>query len=117
MRSLACCGLAALQKRFANAAKPVFILALVVVVAVEYWMPVQGLVLPGGHAAYLDWLRADEEAQDIRLINLPMGRRSSKLYNLYQALSGFPQAEGAISRTPDSAFDYFRANFLLNAWA
>ena len=45
-----------------------------------------------------------------------MGRKTSKRYNLYQSLSGYPHAEGAISRTPDSAFDYIRANQLLNAW-
>ena len=45
-----------------------------------------------------------------------MGRRNSKRYNLYQSLSGYPHAEGAISRTPESAFSYIRANFLLNAW-
>ena len=45
-----------------------------------------------------------------------MGRNNSKRYNLFQALSGYPHAEGAISRTPDSAFDYIRANYLLNAW-
>lgn len=113
---LTCFGLAAIRKRFAIAAKPVFILALIALVAVEYWMPVQGRVISDKQIAYLDWIKRDDEPQDIRLINLPMGRRNSKLYNLYQALSGFPQAEGAISRTPEGAYDYIRANFLLNAW-
>ncbi len=113
---LACFGLAALQKRFTIAAKPVFILSLVAIVVAEYWIPVQATVIPDEQIDYLDWLKQDDEAEDIRLINLPMGRRNSKLYNLYQALSGFPQAEGAISRTPEDAFGYFRTNFLLNAW-
>ena len=113
---LVCFGLAAIQKRFAIAAKPVFILALAALVAAEYWIPVRGRVISDEQVAYLDWLKEDGEPKDIRLINLPMGRRNSKLYNLYQALSGFPQAEGAISRTPEGAFDYFRANTLLKAW-
>ena len=113
---LACFGLAAMQKRFASATKPLFILALVALVALEYWIPVQGRVISDEQIAYLDWIKQDDETKEIRLINLPMGRRNSKFYNFYQALSGFPQAEGAISRTPDSAFDYFRANYLLKAW-
>ncbi len=113
---LACFGLAAIQKRFATASKPLFILALVALVVVEYWIPAQGRVISDEQVAYLDWLKQDDETKESRLINLPMGRRNSKVYNLYQALSGFPQAEGAISRTPEGAFDYFRANYLLNAW-
>ncbi len=113
---LACFGLVAIQKRFAIASKPMFILLLVALVAVEYWIPVQGRVISDEQVAFLDWLAAEEDTQDIRLINLPMGRWNSKLYNLYQALSGYPQSEGAISRTPDDAFDYVRANYLLNAW-
>ena len=50
------------------------------------------------------------------MINLPLGRLNSKVYNLYQSLGGYPHAEGAVSRTPDSAFDYMRGNTLLNAW-
>ncbi len=113
---LACFGLVAIQMRFAIAAKPVFMLALVALVAVEYWIPVQGRVISDEQVAFLDWLASEEDTQDISVINLPMGRRNSKLYNLYQALSGYPQSEGAISRTPDRAFDYFRANYLLTAW-
>ena len=45
-----------------------------------------------------------------------MGRKQSKIYNLYQSLSGYPHAEGAVARTPKSAFDYIRANVLLNTW-
>lgn len=119
---LACYGLVALQKRSTIAVKPAFILALVAIVALEYHIPVQtDRVFPVGDGkiseerlAFLDWL--EQEDSEIRLINLPMGRPHSKIYNLYQSLSGFPHAEGAISRTPDSAFDYIRANLLLNAW-
>ena len=119
---LVCYGLIALQKRFPLAARPGFVLALIIIVGFEYHIPVETeRIFPEGDGAisnerlaFLDWL--DKEDDDVRLINLPMGRRNSKIYNLYQALSGFPHAEGAISRTPESAFDYIRANLLLNNW-
>ena len=120
---LVCFGLATLKERFALAAKPSFALALIAIVALEYHIPVStDRVFPVGDGtisqerlAFLDWL--DQEAGDVRLINLPMGRPHAKIYGLYQSLSGFPHAEGAISRTPDSAFDYIRANLLLNVLA
>ncbi|MCE2471081.1 MAG: glycosyltransferase family 39 protein, partial [Anaerolineae bacterium] len=119
---LSCYGLVALQKRFTSIAKPGVILALIAIVALEYHIPVQtDRIFPVGDGAiseqrfaFLEWL--EQEDEEIRLINLPMGRWNSKVYNLYQSLSGFPHAEGAISRTPDSAFDYIRANLLLNTW-
>ena len=113
---LTCYGLVALQRRIPSASKPIFILALVLIVAFEYYIPVSGKIFPSERLAYLDWLSQENEHGGIRLINLPMGRRNSKYYNLFQALSGFPHAEGAISRTPDSAFNYIRSNRLLNAW-
>ena len=120
---LACFGMVALQKQRVFAAEPKFILALALVVAFEYCIPIEtDRVFPVGDGvisderlAFLDWL--DQENNDsIRLVNLPMGRSNSKAYNLYQLLSGYPHAEGAISRTPDSAFNYIRGNYLLNAW-
>lgn len=120
--ALVCFGLVALRERIRPARKPAFILALVAIVTLEYHIPTPtDRIFPVGDGeisrerlAFLDWLQ--QEGGDIRLINLPMGRQNSKLYNLYQVLSGFPHAEGAISRTPDSAFDYIRANRVLNAW-
>ena len=107
-------GVTALQDRWPIVARPGFIILLVAVVAFEYYIPVKRWVLQSEQRAFLDPL-AQEEG-DIRLINLPMGRDHSKLYNLFQALSGYSHAEGAVSRTPDSAFNYIRANILLNAW-
>ena len=113
---LTCYGLVALQKRSPSASKPIFILALVLIVVFEYHIPVIGNITPATRLAYLDWLAQENDSDEIRLINLPMGRENSKRYNLFQALSGFPHAEGAISRTPDSAFNFIRSNRLLNAW-
>lgn len=120
---LACFGLVALRKRYDIAANPKFILALALLVAFEYYIPIEtDRVFPVGDGAiseerlaFLDWLN-QEDSESIRLVNLPMGRRNSKLYNLYQLLSGYPHSEGAISRTPESAYSYIRGNPLLNAW-
>ncbi len=113
---LACFGIVALRERRPGAYRPWFALLLIGIVAFEFHIPVRGNLIPQEQFAFLDWLAEEEDSGEIRLINLPMGRGSSKRYNLYQSLSGYPHAEGAISRTPDSAFDYIRANQLLNAW-
>ena len=113
---LVCYGLAGLQGRIPAAAWPKFVLALVLLICLEYYAPVQEQIVNDGHIAFLDWLDNESDGGPIGVINLPLGRRNSKLYNFYQTLSGYPQVEGAISRTPDSAFDYIRANYLLNAW-
>ena len=92
-----------------------FILLLIAVVAFEYYIPVKDQEISDSQFASLNWL-AVEDNNGIRLINLPMGRANAKVYNLYQALSGYPHAEGAISRTPDSAYDYIRSNYVLDGW-
>ena len=113
---LACYGLVALKNWRPVAGRASFIIVLVAVVASEFYIPVTDWIFPKEQFAFLDWLAKEDDREEIRLINLPMGRLNSKVYNLYQSLSGYPHAEGAVSRTPDSAFDYIRANFLLNAW-
>ena len=113
--AMACLGLSALRKRLPVAATRGFVLLLVALTAIEYVIPVEGNTIRQERVAYLDWL-AQESSEETRVVNLPMGRGNSKHYNLYQALSGFPQAEGAISRTPDEAFAFIRANYILNSW-
>ena len=121
---LSCFGLLAVRARFPKAAKPGFILVLVAIVAFEYYSPVEpSRVFPVGDGAvsaerfaFLDWLELEDEG-DIRLINVPMGVKNARYYNFYQVFSGYPQVEGALGRTPDSAYDYIRANYLLNGCA
>ncbi len=113
---LTCYGLVALKAWRPIAGRAGFIFLLIAVVASEYYIPVRDWIFSKGQFAFLDWLAEEEHSQEIRLINLPIGRLNSKVYNLYQSLSGYPHAEGAVSRTPDSAFDYMRGNTLLNAW-
>ena len=120
---LTCFGISALQSRLPRARKPGFILALAALIAFEYHTPIEAVrVFPLGDGsiteaqfAFLEWLDK-EDVEEIRLVNLPFGRKNAKLYNLYQSLSGYAHAEGAISRTPDKAFDYIRANPLLSVW-
>ena len=89
---LTCLGLVALQRRYAVAAKPTFILALALIVAFEYYIPLPSRIIPDEETAFLDWLAQEAEGEETRLINVPLGRNNSKMYNLFQALSGYPHA-------------------------
>ena len=112
---LACFGLLALRSKHVFARKPAFILAMIIAVSVEFHVPVRGNIIDLNRVTYLDALAEENDGQ-ISIINLPMGRTNSKFYLFYQSLSGYPQTEGAISRTPDSAYDYIRANYILETW-
>lgn len=108
-------GVATLIKRVSAVNRPRLILFLVVIIAIEYYIPVRDGIVSDEQTAFLDWLATDN-SDEIRLINMPMGRSNSQTYNLYQLLSGYPHVEGAISRTPDVAFNYIRANPVLHTW-
>ena len=112
---LACFGALALRRRFAFAGRPAFIVALIMAFALESYVPVPENIIDPDRLAYLDELAKEENGKK-SLINVPMGRTNSKHYLFYQSLTGYPQTQGAIRRTPDSAFDYIRANPVLNAW-
>ena len=108
-------GVIALRAMTLSAARLWFMLLLVGLIALEYYVPVVERVYHPEEYAYFDWLHR-ESADEIRLINVPMGRTNSKRYMLHQAFSGFSQVEGVISRTPDRAYDYIRANPVLDSW-
>ena len=122
---MSCYGLIALRQRYPVFFKPILIAGLAVLVALEYHIPKhsEAVVEIGSdritpeRLAFLDWLNEEETRVDaIRLINLPIERQNSKMYLFYQSLSGYPHIEGAISRVPDSAYNFIRSNDLLNAW-
>ncbi|MDE2854847.1 MAG: hypothetical protein OXN88_11805 [Chloroflexota bacterium] len=113
---LVCYGLAAIREQWTAARRPGLILLLIALIGLDYHVPVVGNLLPQERFHFMDWLATEGSSDEIRLINLPMGRNNSKRYNLYQVLSGFPHAEGAISRTPASAHDYIRKNAILATW-
>ncbi len=119
---LACLGLATLLDRVPIALRPKIALAFILIVAFEYYSPIPESVNPGLAAAvtkerlaFLDWLDKEEQSE-INLINLPFGKHNSWRYSWFQSLSGYPQVEGYLSRTPSGAYDYIVTNFLLNAW-
>lgn len=119
---LSCYGISALRSRFRFAADPAFLL-LLGLGAFEYLIPISaefkheklGRLYMQEGPAFVDWLEAEEE-RNTGLIHVPLGRANSKYYYFYQLLSGYPQTEGAISRVPDTAYDYIRSNYLLDAW-
>lgn len=108
-------GVIAMRAMRPSAARPLLILLLVGLIAFEYYTPVVDRVYNQKEYAYIDWLNR-ESADEIRLINLPMGRTNAKRYALHQAFNGFPHAIGSMSREPESAYDYIRANPILDSW-
>lgn len=113
---LACYGICALLTRFSDGSRRWVVLLLAGIVALEFYIPPKESFVQHGESDHVSWLAAEDGSDEIRLINLPMGRSNSKQYSYYQVLNGYPHAEGAYSRTPDSAFDYIKANPILNAW-
>lgn len=113
---LSCYGLMSILERLSGVKKTRLILVLIALLAVEYFRtPPGGRIVEPEEIQFLSWL-SNEDADEVRLINLPMNRGNSKQYLLHQTLSEFPQVEGLARRTPPSAYDYIRANLLLNAW-
>lgn len=113
---LSCLGVLALREWRPALVRPALIVALALVVAFEYFVPVEGNLIPQAQFDHIDWLNSEANSEEIRLINVPMNWKNSKRYNLYQVMGGFPQVEGAISRPPKSAYDYIRANIILGSW-
>lgn len=108
-------GVIALRAIRPSATRPLILLLLISLIAVEYYTPIVGRVYNIKEYEYSDWLNR-ESADEIRLINIPMGRTNAKIYNLHQVFNGFPHAVGSISREPKIAFNYIRANPILDSW-
>ena len=86
-------------------------------VAFEYRIPPQSRVIHDQELEFIEWLRAQEYPDSIHLINLPMGRKHSKLYGFHQSINGLPHAEGLASRTPNVAYEqYIDRNMILDSW-
>ncbi len=96
--------------------RAVVTLALIAVVAFEYFETTEERVVPDEQIAFIEWLRQEVVTGEPRLINLPMGRQESKYYGFYQTYTGFPQVEGLSGRTPPQAYDYIEGNRMLRAW-
>lgn len=113
---LSCYGLRAFLDSVPKRRRGGMVLLLVALLAAEYYRsPPAGHIILQEELAYLDWL-AQESDEPVRLINLPMNRGNSKTYIFHQTIGGYPQVEGLTTRTPPSAYDYIKANLVLNAW-
>ena len=114
---LSCYGILTLLRSFSQRYRWPTIALLIVAVAFENYNSLDHVVVPDEQLAFLDWLALEDDQNEIRLINVPMGRVNSKLYDFYQTLSGYPHAEGVAGRTPPAAYSYINSNPLLKAWS
>ena len=113
---LSCYGLMSILEHISRSRHSRIILILIALLSVEYYRsPPSGRIVTQDEMQFLTWL-SKQDTHEIRLINLPMNRGNSKQYLLHQTLSGFPQVEGLARRTPPGAYDYIRANLVLNTW-
>ena len=86
-------------------------------VAFEYHIALESTVIQDQELEFIEFLRAHEYPDSIHLINLPMGRRQSKIYGFHQSIAGFPHVEGLASRTPSLAYkQYIVPNMILDSW-
>ena len=113
---LSCLGVIALRQWKPAFARPALMVAFALVVAFEYFVPIEGNLIPQEQFDHIEWLKSEADSDEIRLVNVPMNWKNSKRYALYQIVGGFPHAEGHISRPPESAYDYIRANIILGSW-
>ncbi|MCY3917925.1 MAG: hypothetical protein OXG49_18130 [Chloroflexi bacterium] len=113
---MSCYGLKSLLAARRGHQRALIVLAVIALIAFEYYESTAMRVLPPEQIAFIEWLRGESDDAEPRLINLPMGRQPSKLYGFYQSLTAFPQVEGLTGRTPPSAYAYIDGNYLLSAW-
>jgi len=95
--------------------KVAVVLLLIGLAMFETYSPVESPPMPSEQLSFSNHLAMSDDATGA-LINLPMGRVESKLYEFYQTIHHLPQVEGLVSRTPSNAHDYIRHNSLLAAW-
>ena len=110
-------GLKQISARLAPRRLAAAILSIAIVCAYEGYSPQRaGLTIPQSRLDFIHWLAQEPNQDEIHIINLPIGRKPSKVYGYYQTLSGYPQAEGLASRTPENAYRYIDDNLLLRSW-
>jgi hypothetical protein len=103
--------LTALDQR--RRAQTALLITLTTVLLFEYWNgPYPGFELTV-HPIYQ---QLAQEPGNFAVIELPMGRRESKDYTLYQTFHQHPIVEGLSGRTPPEAYQYIDSNPLLARW-
>ena len=114
---LSCYGLKAVTESLLLRYRCYVVVLGAVWVAFEYYIPPVSTVVQDKEIGFTEWLRVQEEPDSIHLINLPMGRRQSKIYGFHQSIAGFPHVEGLASRTPSLAYkQYIVPNMILDSW-
>ncbi len=94
-------------------AQTALLIALTTVLLFEYWNgPYPGLELTVDPI----YQQLAQEPGNFAIIDLPMGRRESKDYTLYQTFHQRPIVEGLSGRTPPEAYNYIAGNPLLAQW-
>ena len=103
--------LGALDRR--RRAQAALLVILTAVLLFEYWNgPYPGLELSVDPI----YQQLAQEPGNFAIIDLPMGRRESKDYTLYQTYHQRPIVEGLSGRTPPEAYQYIDGNPLLARW-
>ena len=113
---LSCFGLKVFLKSVRENHHSLIVIVAVALVALEYYQVPTSQIVLEQELAFNEWLGRELNQEEIRLINLPMGRRSSKLYGYYQTINEYPHVEGVANRTPETSYDYIRQNALLARW-
>ena len=113
---LACYGLAHALRSLTTRRRLIAILILTGATAFEYYGLQVPEIIPAARLEFIAWLQGEPDQDAIRLIHLPFGTHQHKVYGFYQTFNGYPHAAGRPTRTPETAFDYIRSNFILGAW-
>ena len=113
---LSCFGLHRLLKSAGAKRRHLIVLVAIAALAVEYYQSPLSRIVSKEEIAFNYWLKGEPNQDDIRLINLPMGRPNSKLYGFYQTINSYPHAEGLARRTPAGSYEYINQNVLLALW-
>ena len=113
---LACFGLMTALKSISPRHRVTLVLSVLILTCFEYYLPASPLIIGRDRTDFLNWLKTEDDQDQIALIHLPMGRHESKVYGYYQSLSGYPHVEGLASRTPPSAYDAINAHLILSHW-
>ena len=113
---LSCFGLVRLIRGRSERRRALVALSAILVLMLEFYVPITGQSIPNGATAYVDWLKSEPD-DTFKLINVPVSGNNGLSYALYvQTLAGYPIAYGHLSRIAESTHEYVDRNLLLREW-
>lgn len=115
LAALACYGLDAVARPLRSGRAAPLVLTLVVLLALEYFTPLNPRVIDESQFRFIEWLE-QEEQDPIRLINLPMRLAPLGYYSFFQSFTGYVQVGGVSNRPLAEIYSYLDGNPLLRAW-